>query len=131
MGSLRFKLVDMTYEELMCEINDADTKAIPSYSGSIVDDEVQNIDTDFTNILQSDSESDSESDLPLLVLQMKMAQNKDARDWSKDRVPKERRHFIADAGITDILKNLDSPNPGNYLADFRQRRYIRRHSFSN
>ncbi|CAH1979203.1 unnamed protein product [Acanthoscelides obtectus] len=49
---------------------------------------------------------------------MKMTQNKDTRDWTKDGVPKEPGDFIADSGITDVVKNLDSPTPGKLLQLF-------------
>ncbi|CAH1956506.1 unnamed protein product [Acanthoscelides obtectus] len=120
MNELPFKLVGMTYDELLHEIENLDADPIPSDSESIVDvseDEYEITERTNADLNIADTDSDSD-DEPLAVLQVRLRVLSSTRDWSTSTSPKSPEDFVADSGITNIVKDLESPTPGKLFQLF-------------
>ncbi|CAH1996242.1 unnamed protein product [Acanthoscelides obtectus] len=120
MNELPFKLVGMTYDELLHEIENLDADPIPSDSESIMDvseDEYEITERTNADLNIADTDSDSD-DEPLAVLQARLRVLSSTRDWSTSTSPKSPEDFVADSGITNIVKDLESPTPGKLFQLF-------------
>ena len=119
MEDLPFTLVDMSYDELMNEIATIDQEDIPSDGESVVEDSDDDFDTGQIIqdvILDPSSDSDSEDGKPLSIVQAKIKASTSGygsqRDWSKHKSPKSPENFISESGVTEKVKNMESPSPG-------------------
>lgn len=125
MDALPFRLKNMAYKDFLEAL---EMEPIPSDSESVVDDECDvegDVDRPENNTVISDFESDADDILPdspeyatplipphVPVLNSIVPQNsKNSNDWSTFVAPQLPADFVAESGVTDIVKDVVDPTP--------------------